>query len=197
MPTILHISASIRGQESVSRRLSTALIRRLQAKTGARIIERDLSANTLPFIDEARFTANSVPAAERTSEQRELAAIGDQLIAELQQADTIVLGLPVYNFTFPATLKAWADLVARAGTTFRYTANGPEGLLTGKKAFVTFASGGTPIGSEIDFLTPWLRHFLAFLGIDDLEFVAADAIMGEGGEAAISAAAREVERLAA
>lgn len=108
-----------------------------------------------------------------------------------------MLSLPVYNFTMPSTLKAWADLVARAGTTFRYTESGPEGLLTGKKAYVVIASGGTPIGSEIDFLTPWLRHFLGFLGITDVEIIAADGIMGIDGEQKIEAAAQTIETLAA
>ena len=123
--------------------------------------------------------------------------VADALIAELQATDTLVLSLPVYNFTMPSTLKAWADLVARAGTTFRYTESGPEGLLTGKKAYVVIASGGTPIGSEIDFLTPWLRHFLGFLGITDVEIIAADGIMGIDGEQKIEAAAQTIETLAA
>ena len=97
----------------------------------------------------------------------------------------------------PASLKAWADLVARAGRTFRYTPNGPEGLLTGKKAYLAIASGGTKIGSEIDFMSPWLTFFLGFLGIRDVEIVAADGIMGEDGEAVIAAAHEEAQRLAA
>ena len=115
----------------------------------------------------------------------------------MQQADQIVFGVPVYNFTMPATLKAWADMVARAGTTFRYTPNGPEGLLAGKKAYIAVASGGTEIGSEIDFLTPWLRFFLGFLGITDVEIVAADGIMGADGEDKIARAHAAVEAIAA
>jgi FMN-dependent NADH-azoreductase len=139
-------------------------------------------------VSAGRFAANLTPAGQRTPEQAELAAIADTLIAELQAADTIVIASPVYNFGPPATLKAWADLVARAGTTFRYTATGPQGLLKGKKAFLAMASGGTPMGSEIDFMSRWLVLFLGFLGISDVEMVAADGIMGEGGEAKIAAA---------
>lgn len=197
MTQILHITASIRGDDqSVSRSLSGKLVERLAASGGA-VTTRDLAANDLPFITADRFGANLTPEADRTEAQRELAAIADTLIAELQAADTIVFGVPIYNFGAPSTLKAWADLVARAGTTFRYTANGPEGLLTGKKAYIAIASGGTTVGSQIDFLSPWLTFFLGFLGIKDVEIVAADGIMGEGGEERIAAAHEQVERLAA
>lgn len=197
MSTILHITASIRGAESVSRGLSSNLVAGLHDNGGAEVIERDLSVNNLPYVDAERFTANLAPYAERSPEQQELAAIADQLIGELEAADTIVFGVPIYNFSVPATVKAWADLVARAGTTFKYTENGPVGLLANKKAYIAVASGGTTVDSEIDFMTPWLRHFLGFLGITDVEVVAADAIMGAGGEEKIAAATAEVERLAA
>ncbi|QPC98154.1 FMN-dependent NADH-azoreductase [Qipengyuania soli] len=198
MSTILHITASIRSnEESVSRSLSSKLVDSLVERNGANVVNRDLAANDLPFIDAVRFAANLVPLAERSDEQRELAAIADTLIAELQDADTIVFGVPIYNFSVPATVKAWADLVARAGTTFQYTANGPEGLLTGKKVYITTTSGGTPVGSAYDFMTPWLTLFLGFLGITDVEIVAADGIMGADGEAKIASAHEQIEMLAA
>lgn len=198
MSNILHLTASIRGsEESVTRALSTKLVERLAAQDGAQVVTRDLAANDLPLVDAARFAAALTPAAERTAEQQALADVGDALIAELTAADTIVFGVPVYNFGAPATLKAWADLVARAGTTFRYTANGPEGLLTGKSAYIVVASGGTPVGGPAEFLTPWLTHFLGFLGITDVTVVAADGIMGAGGEEKIAAAHETIERLAA
>ena len=197
MSTILHITASIRGDESVSRSLGTRLVEGLAASKNAAVVTRDLSKNDIPFVDAERFAANLAPYAERSSEQQELAKIADELIGELQDADTIVFSVPVYNFSVPATVKAWADLVARAGTTFRYTENGPEGLLTGKKVYVTAASGGTPLGSEIDFMSPWLKFFLGFLGMTDVELVAADGIMGEGGEEKIAEAHQEIEKLAA
>jgi FMN-dependent NADH-azoreductase len=108
-----------------------------------------------------------------------------------------VIASPVYNFAAPATLKAWADLVARVGTTFRYTATGPEGLLTGKKAYLAIASGGTPMGSDIDFMSRWLTFFLGFIGITDVTMVAADGIMGEGGEEKIAAAQEAAQTIAA
>ena len=197
MSTILHITASIRGDESVSRSLGTRLVEGLAASKNATVVTRDLSKNDIPFVDAERFAANLAPYAERSSEQHELAKVADELIGELQDADTIVFSVPVYNFSVPATVKAWADLVARAGTTFRYTENGPEGLLTGKKVYVTAASGGTPLGSEIDFMSPWLKFFLGFLGMTDVELVAADGIMGEGGEEKIAEAHQEIEKLAA
>jgi len=198
MSNILYVTASIRSDaDSVSRGLGQRLVDGLAAKTGASVTTRDLAANDLPFVSAERFGANLTPAAERTPEQAELAAIADTLIAELQAADTIVIASPIYNFGAPATLKAWADLVARAGTTFRYTETGPEGLLTGKKCYVAIASGGTPVGSDIDFMSRWLTFFLGFLGITDVEIVAADGIMGEDGEAKIAAAQETALKLAA
>ena len=167
MPNILHISASIQGENSISRSLSSKLAKGLAEKSGATIIERDLSANDVPYVTAERFAANAVPASERTAEQHELMAFADELVAELKAADVIVIGVPIYNFGVPATVKAWADLVARAGTTFKYTESGPVGMLEGKKAYITAASGGTPVGSAMDFMTPWLTFFLGFLGIKD------------------------------
>ncbi len=108
-----------------------------------------------------------------------------------------MLGIPVYNFGVPATFKAWADLVARAGTTFKYGANGPEGLLSGKKAYLVAVSGGTPVGSDYDFMTPWLKFFLGFLGITDIEIIAADGIMGKDGEEKIKKAHETIKKIAA
>jgi FMN-dependent NADH-azoreductase len=197
MSNILYITASIRSDaESVSRGLGQRIVDSLTAKGGS-VTTRDLAANDLPYVSAERFAANLIPAADRTSEQAELAAIADRLIAELQAADAIVIASPVYNFGPPAVLKAWADLVARAGTTFRYTATGPEGLLKGKKTYLAIATGGTPVGAEFDFMSRWLTFFLGFLGISDVEMVHADAIMGEGGQAKIAAAQEAALKLAA
>lgn len=198
MSNILHITASIRSDaDSISRGLGRRIVDGLAARSGAGVTTRDLAANDLPYVSAERFAANLTPAADRTPEQAELAAIADELIAELQAADTIVIASPIYNFGPPASLKAWADLFARAGTTFRYTATGPEGLLTSKKAYLAIASGGTPVGSEIDFMSRWLTFFLGFIGITDIEIVAADGIMGADGEAKIAAAQEAAAKLAA
>ncbi|WP_435203818.1 FMN-dependent NADH-azoreductase [Qipengyuania sp. 902] len=194
MTNILHITSSIRGDDNVSTSLGNRLVAKL---AGENVVTRDLAKNDLPFIDVERHAANLAPYADRSEAQHGLAKIADELIDELEAADTIVFSVPVYNFTVPATLKAWADLVARAGRTFRYTQNGPEGLLTGKTVYITAATGGTAIGSDIDFMSPWLKFFLGFLGMTDVRIVAADGIMGEGGEEKIAEAHQEVERLAA
>ena len=196
MTNILHITASIRGDESVSTMLGNRIVEGLRAG-GASVTTRDLAKNDLPFIDADRFAANLAPHADRTGEQHELAAIADELIGELQAADAIVLSVPVYNFGVPATVKAWADLVARAGTTFKYTENGPVGMLEGKRAYIAAASGGTPIGSDMDFMSSWLKFFLGFIGITDVELVAADGIMGAGGEETIAKAKDQAAALVA
>ena len=196
MSNILYITASIRGDESVSNQIGQALLGSLKGD-GDTVTVRDLSRNDIPFVDAARFEANLTPVADRTPEQAELAAIADTLIEELQAADTIVFATPVYNFGVPAVVKAWADLVARAGTTFKYTENGPVGLLEGKKAYITAASGGTPIGADFDFMSSWLTFFLGFLGISEVEVIAADGIMGADGEAKIAAAIEKASTHAA
>ena len=188
MSNFLHIKASIRGDESVSNQIGQALVTSITKGSGANVTTRDLSKNDIPFVSGPRFEANLTPAADRTPEQAELADISDTLIAELQAADTIVFSTPIYNFGVPAVVKAWADLVARAGTTFKYTENGPVGLLDGKKAYIAAASGGTPIGADFDFMSSWLTFFLGFLGIKDVEVIAADGIMGADAEAKIAAA---------
>ena len=195
MTNILHITASIRGDESVSNQIGNALLSSLTADGGTSVTTRDLSKNDIPFVDAARFEANLTPAADRTPEQAELAAISDTLIEELMAADVLVFSVPVYNFGVPAVVKAWADLVARAGTTFKYTENGPVGLLNDKKVYLAAASGGTPIGSGMDYMSSWLKFFLGFLGISDVEVIAADGIMGQDGPAKIEAAIEKASRV--
>ncbi|MCU0948627.1 MAG: NAD(P)H-dependent oxidoreductase [Porphyrobacter sp.] len=197
MANLLYITTSINGANGVSRGFGDKLAHGLAAKLGASLTTRDLAAETLPFVSAERFGANLTPAAERTPQQADLAAVADALIAELQAADTLVIASPIYNFGAPASLKAWADLVARAGTTFQYTATGPEGLLKGKKAYLAIASGGTPVGSDFDFMSRWLTFFLGFLGITDVTIIAADGIMGEGAEEKIAASHAKVEELIA
>ena len=184
---ILRIDASARKTGSASRALTDALIERLAPDD---IVTRDLT-EALPFVSENWVSANFTDEAERTGDQKAVLAMSDMLVEELFAADILVIGTPIYNFAIPAALKAWIDMVARARKTFHYTANGPVGLLTGKKAFVLVASGGTEIGSEIDFATGYLRHVLAFMGITDVSFIAADQQMVKG-EAALSDALKQV-----
>jgi len=191
--TILRLDASARSEGSISRDLTGAVLDRFAAAGDTRVVTRDLRA-TLPAIDDAWIDANFTPAADRSPGQREALALSDTLVAELEAADVLVIGLPIYNFSVPASLKLWIDLVARAGRTFRYTEHGPKGLLEGKRAIVAVASGGTEVGSEIDFATGYIRHILGFLGIDDVVFVKADRLMIDA-EASLRAAESEVATL--
>lgn len=177
--TILRVDASARRTGSSSRALTDALIAHLGS---AAVVSRDLS-DALPFVTESWVTANFTDEAERTDEQKAELELSDRLVAELFAADILVIGSPVYNFGIPAALKAWIDMVARARKTFHYTEKGPQGLLTGKKAYVLMASGGTEIGSEIDFASGYLRHVLGFIGIDDVTIIAADQQMMRGEDA--------------
>lgn len=192
---LLLINSSIRSEESISRTLCQKLAAQLSIHEDT-IIERDLTQG-IKFISSDSMAAVSKPVDDRSAGQasNETALLADTLIQELQQADTIIIGAPIYNFGPPASLKAWADLVARAGTTFRYTEGGPEGLLKGKKAFIVAVSGGTPIDSHMDFMLPWLTFFLGFIGIADVEVITADGIFGQGGEEKIRGAHKTIESL--
>jgi FMN-dependent NADH-azoreductase len=179
---ILEVSASGRRAESISRRLSNEIIEALEAREGTvEVVRRDLS-DGIPLVDEAWIEANFTPEEDRTRAQRETLAASDALVDELQSADVVVIGSPIYNFGVPAALKAWIDMIARARKTFRYTANGPEGLLKGKKAYVVIASGGVPVGSPVDFASPYLRQALKFVGITDVDVIAADQLNSRSEE---------------
>jgi len=170
---VLEINTSARQDGSVSRRLVGDLVTALQDRHGdVRVTRREIAAG-LPFIDETWVGANFTPEDERTDLDRQVLARSDELVGELEAADIIVIGAPIYNFSIPATLKTWIDMVTRARKTFHYTESGPEGLLKGKKAYVITPSGGVPVGSAVDFATPYLRHALAFIGITDVEIIGA------------------------
>jgi len=193
---ILRLDSSMRFTGSVTRALADRLVSRLRATMpAAKTIHRDL-ADGVPLVDEFWIGANFTDPAERDSAQREALTRSDELVAELKAADTIVIGLPIYNFGVPAAFKAWIDMVARARETFRYTEAGPEGLLTGKRALIVVASGGVPVGSTMDFATPYVRHALAFIGITDVEFIAADKLMANS-EASIADAEDRIAQVAA
>ena len=192
---ILQVDASARATGSVTRSLSDHLAATLSGAE-TQVVKRDIGLNPLPLLDEAWVGANFTPDDTRSLEQKEALQLSDTLIAELEAADTLVLGVPVYNFGVPAAFKAWIDLVARARKTFKYTENGPVGLLEGKKAYVAIASGGTKADSEIDFATPYVRHVLGFLGIDDVTFIAADQLM-MAGEEKVTELRQSIDALAA
>ena len=191
---VLEISASGRRGDSVSRMLTGELIDSLEAREGdIELTRRDLG-DGVPLVDEAWINANFTAEEDRTVQDREVLAESDALVAELQAADVVVIGSPIYNFGVPAALKAWVDMIARARLTFRYTANGPEGLLKGKKAYVVIASGGVPVDSPVDFATPYLRHALRFVGISDVEVIAADQL-NKAGDDSIDAARMRIAEL--
>lgn len=190
---ILEVSASGRQTDSVSRMLSHNMITALEARhRDVDITRRDL-ADGIGLVDETWIAANFTAEDDRTPAQRERLAESDALVAELQQADLIVIGAPIYNFGIPAALKAWVDMIARAKLTFRYTENGPEGLLKGKKAYVVIASGGVPVDSAVDFATPYLRQALRFVGITDVDIVAADQLNMKAADSIDAAHARIAE----
>ncbi len=191
---VLEVSASARRSGSASRELSRDLINALDDRYGnVRTVRRDLS-DGIPFVDEAWIEANFTPEESRTARHRDALSVSDSLVAELQAADVIVIGAPMYNFSIPASLKAWIDMVTRARLTFRYTENGPEGLLKGKKAYLVVATGGVPVGSPVDFATPYLRHALGFIGIDDVEIIAADRLNSQA-EDSMDAARAAIAKL--
>ncbi|MDJ0858735.1 MAG: NAD(P)H-dependent oxidoreductase [Dinoroseobacter sp.] len=192
MTSVLRIDSSPRKGTSVSRDLADKIIARLDADE---IINRDITGG-LPAVGEAWIGANFTAADERSEAQRAELALSDELVGELKASDTIVISLPIWNFGVPSTLKAWVDMVARAGVTFSYTAKGPKGLLEGKRAILAIASGGTEVGSEIDFATDYMKHVLGFIGIHDVEVVAADRMMVDA-DASIAKATAAIDALAA
>ena len=198
--SLLQINASIFSNHGQSTRLADEFVAAWRASNpGAKVIVRNLAEDTVPHLDAERFGAFLAKPGERSVEQQAVVDYSDALIDELKRADILVLGLPMYNFGVPSTLKAYIDHIARAGATFKYTEKGPVGLLTGKKAYVFATRGGLYAGTPLDTQTAYVRDMLRFLGIDDVEFVYAEglAIGAERKAAALSDAQRAIERLAA
>ncbi|WP_293390947.1 FMN-dependent NADH-azoreductase [Nevskia sp.] len=200
MTTLLQINASLFAGQGQSSQLADRFVATyLAAHPGSSKLVRDVASDPVPHLDGRRFAAFTTPAAERTAEQNSVIAYSDALIAELKSADVLVLGLPMYNFGVPSQLKSWIDHIARAGETFRYTAEGPVGLVTGKKAYVFATRGGLYVGTPLDTQTSYVRDFLRFIGITDVEFVYAEGIAygPEQKDAAISKANDAIAKLAA
>ncbi|AOK28630.1 FMN-dependent NADH-azoreductase [Burkholderia singularis] len=193
MTTILQINSAARSQGAQSTLLADELTAKLQqSNPGAQVTLRNLQADPLPHLDDAVLGAFFTPADKRSAEQNAIVAKSDALVAELQAADVIVIGAPLYNFGISSQLKTYFDWIARAGVTFRYTANGPEGLVTGKKVYVVSARGGKYAGTPNDSQTPYLKTFLGFLGMTDVQFIFAEGLnMGPDAQSAGLATARE------
>lgn len=186
MSTILYLNTSIRSSGSHSRTLSGEFVAKLAAR-GDTVIERDLAAQPLPHLDEATMGAFFTPADQRSPAQNLALTLSNQLVAELQSADTIVIGAPMYNFSISSGLKAWIDHVARAGVTFKYTEKGPVGLLQGKKVYVFTARGGVYShgpATGMDFHETYLRGVLGFIGLTDITFVHTEGL--SKGEQAVN-----------
>ena len=198
---LLHVDASILGDHSASRQLSAAIVKRLTTLNPAtEVIRYDLAAEPVGHLTAPEFLAF------RGMEPQDPAARGSvarnaHLLDDFLAADVIVIGAPMYNFSLPSQLKAWLDRVAVAGKTFRYTANGPEGLTTGKRVIVASSRGGFygegQPAAVLDHQESYLRGFFGFLGVTDITFIRAEGLGTESRESAIAAATAEVERLAA
>ncbi|MTI19118.1 FMN-dependent NADH-azoreductase [Rhodobacteraceae bacterium RKSG542] len=193
---ILSVGSSALAGNSVTRQLSEDLIAKLEAAHGpVELTKRDLDANKVEFIDPSWVGAAYTDPSERTPEQAATLALSDELIAELKAADVIIIGAPMYNFSVPASLKAWVDLVTRRGETFAYSENGPVGLVgEGKKAYIVAAHGGVPVGSPVDFNTPFLKHILGFIGVNDVEVIAAVGVAMDR-EKAIAEASEQIDMI--
>lgn len=168
--SILHLDSSGLGNQSATRKVTSSVVKAIQSQAHQDSIYRDLSEH-LPLIDGQWMAANFTPLDEQNNDHKKTLSLSNQLIDELNAADFLVIGVPIYNFNIPAALKAWIDLITRAKVTFRYTESGPEGLVTPKKVYLVYASGGTPMGSAMDFATPYLKHILGFIGLNDVTLI--------------------------
>lgn len=200
MKTLLQINASMFAGNGQSSQLANQFVTAWKLRNpGGRVIVRELAEDPVPHLDGARFSAFLAAPEARTPEQRAIVAYSDALVEEIKAADTIVIGLPLYNFGVPSQLKAYFDHIARAGVTFKYTDKGPVGLIADKPVVVFAARGGRYAGTPMDTQTGFVRDFLRFIGLANVEFVYAEGLaMGdESKTAALSAARDRLERLAA
>lgn len=171
MNTILQINASSRIDTSLSRQVGDYISQQLLTDSAHQAITRDLATQELPFVSEQHIGAYYTPADQRSDEQQALLDLSDEMIAELKSATHLVIATPMYNFSVPAALKAWIDLVCRVGETFVYEATGPKGLLNIKEAFIVVTAGGTPIGSPVDFTSGYLQQVCRFMGIENSHII--------------------------
>ncbi len=200
MTKLLQINSSLFGEHGQSTQLSQKFIKRfLAVNPDAQLNVRDLANEQIPHLDAEIVMGFGIPEDQKNNRQTEMTALSDQLIEEVKSADVLVIGLPMYNFSLPSTLKSWFDFIARAGVTFKYTEQGPVGFLEGKKAYIMAARGGQYSGTEYDTQTALVRHFLSFIGIQDVEFVYAEGLnMGDDIKAqAINDAEVEIDNLVA
>jgi FMN-dependent NADH-azoreductase len=181
MRTLLQIRTSIHGPHGQSSQLAGEFAAQWRtANPGSRVVIRDIGTDPVPHLTAERFAAFLAKPESRTPEQQAVAGFSDALIEELRRADVIVLGLPLYNFGVPSSLKAYIDHIARAGVTFRYGESGPQGLITGKRVYVCATRGGLHANTALDTQTAYVRDVLRFLGLTDVEFIYAEGLsLGE------------------
>lgn len=197
MTHILNVQSSIFGDQGASASLTRKLIERIkQTRPDATVNTRDLAGKPLPHFSAQYTQALSVGAAERTDAQKALVATGDEVIREVDEANLLVIAVPMYNFTIPSTLKSWFDYLARAGTTFRYTSAGPEGLLKGRKAILVTTRGGVHRDAPTDFAVPYVKHLLGFVGIDVADVIYAEGLNMRQRDESLQAVEQLVEQYA-
>ena len=203
MKNILLIESSPRGSDSYSNQAARSIVNELKARNpGTKVVIRNLAENPPPHVGLAFIAGMFTPPEQRAPEQTKAIALSDALIDELFAADTIVIAVPMHNFAPPSTFKAWIDHVARAGRTFSYGANGPQGLLKGKHAIVVLASGGVYSdgpAKSFDFTEPYLRTVLGFLGITEVDIVRVEGVGNSaiGPEKALASAGTQSKRVLA
>jgi len=186
--TLLRVDSSARHAESVSRAIGDEVVRRLRRRQPAmQVVQRDLAESPLPHIDGAWVEANLTPSEQRSTAQQARLAVSDQEVALLQAADAVLVTAPIYNFSVPSALKAWIDHVCRAGLSFRYTAQGPQGLLEDRSVYLAMASGGVPLGAPADFASPYLRQVMRFVGIEDVRLLGAERVAADPAAATAAA----------
>jgi FMN-dependent NADH-azoreductase len=190
---ILKIDSSARVKNSYSRLLTNKLVDQLAVLYPNMIVQDRSISNDIPFLSEAMIEAMFTPAEKRTPEQKKALDLSDRMVTELKETDILVLGLPVYNFNIPASLKAYIDLVTRAGLTFKYGEKGPQGLIENVKAYIIITSGGTALHSDMDFVSEYIKFILGFIGIEEVFFIDATQITIKGDQEILARATKAIE----
>eukprot|EP01064_Diplonema_japonicum_P031327 TRINITY_DN5558_c0_g1_i1.p1 TRINITY_DN5558_c0_g1~~TRINITY_DN5558_c0_g1_i1.p1 ORF type:complete len:226 (+),score=58.82 TRINITY_DN5558_c0_g1_i1:54-731(+) len=191
---LLVVTSSINGKNGASNKLAEAFTNTWVEKKAGSVMARDVGGQTLPHLSPEEMGAWGTAEGDRTSEQKQLAAVSDDLINELKTADVLVLAVSMYNLYIPSTLKTWIDRIVRAGVTFNYGASGPEGLLKDKKVYVLVASGGAYSGTTNDNLTPYVKQVLGFIGLTDVEFIYAEGTAMDA-DGSVQAAVQKINNL--
>ena len=197
MKKVLVLNSSLNGEQGNSTKLSQQFVEQLANNQQISVTTRDLSDNAIAHLTQTEMAAWMTDANERNDEQKALAEISDDLIAELNDNELIVIGMPMYNFGIPSTFKAWIDRIARAGITFKYTEQGPVGLVEGKKVVVLAARGGIYQGTDMDTQTKYLKDVLGFVGMTDVHFIYAEGLAMPDAEQSLEAAKNEINTFAA